>query len=347
MQGQLGIIDDGVRGGTQGLLPEFFLKGGTVGVGQVNHGTAGGIIISNSTMMPSYTMGYTFIEAAYLGMVYLTDNRVVVGDPLTAIAWGKQTLTQDITWQGTNLVTDTINIPLSITLTLASGAVINLKHNGFITGDGKLVAPNNVTFNIIDWQRGLFLAQENNHPKPVWGNHPSIPPTNGFNVYRKIDDGNWNLIAHTYNNYYLDEYVEITPPGGGVGNNFEYTITALINPFTESEYSNTVEINGDLKTRKLAGDNVTEDKFYYSLTQNYPNPFNPSTTINYSIREKGLVNLKVFDILGNEVATLANENQEAGNYSVKFNASHLPSGIYFYRMTSGKFTATKKLILLK
>jgi len=85
----------------------------------------------------------------------------------------------------------------------------------------------------------------------------------------------------------------------------------------------------------------------FSLEQNYPNPFNPSTTIKYSIKKNDLVTLKVYDILGKEVAALINENQEAGNYSVKFNASNLPSGIYFYRLKSGSFSSTKKLILLK
>jgi hypothetical protein len=90
--------------------------------------------------------------------------------------------------------------------------------------------------------------------------------------------------------------------------------------------------------------NETEE---YSLWQNYPNPFNPNTAIDYSIKSKGLVTLKVYDMLGTEVAELVNENKEAGNYSVDFNASGLPSGIYFYTLTSGNFTASKKLILLK
>lgn len=84
-----------------------------------------------------------------------------------------------------------------------------------------------------------------------------------------------------------------------------------------------------------------------NLYQNYPNPFNPATTITYSIKKDGLVTLRVFDILGKEVATLVNENQSAGYYSVEFNAQELSSGIYFYSITSGKFMATKKLILLK
>jgi hypothetical protein len=85
----------------------------------------------------------------------------------------------------------------------------------------------------------------------------------------------------------------------------------------------------------------------YSLEQNYPNPFNPTTTISFSIPQKSFVSLKVFDVLGREVATLANEIQQAGNKSVEFNGEHQPSGVYFYRLQAGTFTETKKLILLK
>ncbi len=84
-----------------------------------------------------------------------------------------------------------------------------------------------------------------------------------------------------------------------------------------------------------------------NLFQNYPNPFNSGTTIKYAITENGLVTLKVYDILGREVAILVNENMEAGNYSVIFNASYLPSGIYFYKISSGNHPVTKKLVLLK
>jgi Secretion system C-terminal sorting domain len=89
----------------------------------------------------------------------------------------------------------------------------------------------------------------------------------------------------------------------------------------------------------------------FALYNNYPNPFNPSTTIDYSIKQDGLVSLKIYDILGSEVVSLVNENQVAGNYSVQFDASSaaggLPSGIYIYRLTSRQFTSSKKLILLK
>ena len=85
----------------------------------------------------------------------------------------------------------------------------------------------------------------------------------------------------------------------------------------------------------------------YSLSQNYPNPFNPSTKIHYSIPREGNVTLKIYNIIGQEVASLVNEYQKPGNYEVNFNASLLASGMYIYRIQSGSFTDVKKMILLK
>ena len=85
----------------------------------------------------------------------------------------------------------------------------------------------------------------------------------------------------------------------------------------------------------------------YSLKQNYPNPFNPSTNIEYSIPSESFVELKVYDVLGNEVASLVNEQQQAGVYSADFNADNLPSGMYFARITANEFTQVVKMILLK
>jgi hypothetical protein len=85
----------------------------------------------------------------------------------------------------------------------------------------------------------------------------------------------------------------------------------------------------------------------YALSQNYPNPFNPTTTINYQVQKAGGVSLKVYDMLGREVATLVNGEKEAGHYSAMFDAAKLSSGTYIYRLQSGAFTETKKLVLLK
>jgi hypothetical protein len=95
----------------------------------------------------------------------------------------------------------------------------------------------------------------------------------------------------------------------------------------------------------------------YSLSQNYPNPFNPVTTIRYQIPERGFVTLQVYDVLGNEVVTLVNEEKPPGIYKVEFstidvsasggNAYNLSSGIYFYKLQGGSFVETKKMVLIK
>jgi hypothetical protein len=85
----------------------------------------------------------------------------------------------------------------------------------------------------------------------------------------------------------------------------------------------------------------------YELMQNYPNPFNPITVIGYSIKEEGNVELIVYDVLGNVVEKLVDENKNAGSYSTQFDASNLSSGIYFYSLRVNDFAATKKMLLLK
>ena len=101
-----------------------------------------------------------------------------------------------------------------------------------------------------------------------------------------------------------------------------------------SDYSSEVEVNYNVPKK-------------FELSQNYPNPFNPSTVINFQVPAAGKVTLKVFNILGKEVATLLNKEMNAGSHSVKFNASNLTSGLYFYTLTSGNYTSTKKMVLIK
>jgi hypothetical protein len=85
----------------------------------------------------------------------------------------------------------------------------------------------------------------------------------------------------------------------------------------------------------------------FKLEQNYPNPFNPSTSIQYQVSSNTKVSLKVYDVLGNEVATLVNENKTAGSYEVTFDATGLPSGVYFYQLNTETFTQTIKMVYLK
>jgi hypothetical protein len=86
---------------------------------------------------------------------------------------------------------------------------------------------------------------------------------------------------------------------------------------------------------------------HFTLSQNYPNPFNPSTKIKFDIPKSDFVSLKIFDILGREVAALVNEQLNSGTYEAEFNGTNYPSGVYFYKLMAGDFTETKKLVLVK
>ncbi len=88
-------------------------------------------------------------------------------------------------------------------------------------------------------------------------------------------------------------------------------------------------------------------EFNFKLHQNYPNPFNPVTTISYQIKEQGLVQLKVYNLLGQEIVTLVNEVQSPGIYEALFDASNLPSGVYIYSLRANDFVQNSKMTLLK
>ena len=151
---------------------------------------------------------------------------------------------------------------------------------------------------------------------------------------------------------------------GAIGNNTEYMVPAnnewatkiLLVPegtnkvrFTAySAFGNNMFID-DISAGAIQGTEIpislTPDK--YELSQNYPNPFNPSTKINFSLPKQGFVTLKIYDMLGKEVAELVSEVKPAGVYAVDFNASALASGVYFYRIQSLDFVETKRMMLIK
>jgi hypothetical protein len=105
------------------------------------------------------------------------------------------------------------------------------------------------------------------------------------------------------------------------------------------------QVNGLITGIESEDNKIIPKEFY--LFQNYPNPFNPSTRIRWESPQSGLQILKVYDILGKEIATLVNEEKQAGRYEVKFDGASLSSGIYFYAFKTGNFVDTKKLILMK
>jgi len=125
----------------------------------------------------------------------------------------------------------------------------------------------------------------------------------------------------------------------------KYKVSAYLITDQESLKSNEADVRVEgIAMQKTVSNNPI---FSYKLNQNYPNPFNPATIISYQLQKDGLVSIKVYDILGKEIAELINEKQTAGNYQIEFNASNLPSGTYFYKIATGNFTEVKKMILLR
>ena len=118
-----------------------------------------------------------------------------------------------------------------------------------------------------------------------------------------------------------------------------------------NEYTSYVGTIGTGVLKKVVTTSIEQMQYnqssHFDLVQNYPNPFNPSTKISWQSPVTSHQILKVYDVLGNEVATLVNEERPAGSYEIDFNASKLSSGIYFYKLLSGAFISTKKMILMK
>ncbi|MCZ6701791.1 MAG: T9SS type A sorting domain-containing protein [Ignavibacteria bacterium] len=97
----------------------------------------------------------------------------------------------------------------------------------------------------------------------------------------------------------------------------------------------------------VSAQNQTDQLNTIRFHQNHPNRFNPSTSFNYAVSSKQFVSLKVYDVLGNEIATLVNEEKSAGTYEVEFDGAGLPSGIYFYQLKADSYINTKKMIIIK
>lgn len=151
--------------------------------------------------------------------------------------------------------------------------------------------------------------------------------------------------------------------GGSVSWNFNFTAANQV--YKDTLYSVANSVNGDGSNSSLDRWNFgqkfvvtvidqpsnVDDKNTllknFTLQQNYPNPFNPGTIISYSIPKGTFVTLKIYDVIGNEVATLVNETKSAGKYDINFNASELSNGVYLYQLKTNEFTSTRKMILMK
>jgi len=159
-----------------------------------------------------------------------------------------------------------------------------------------------------------------------------------FEVQRSTAASDWTMIGQVY--------------GAGTSvteHSYTYVDRAVVNSVTYTYRLLSHDINGEVheyaKTEEATPGVPMPTE--YALSQNFPNPFNPNTSISFSVKEAGFVSLKVYNLIGQEVATLVAREMPAGNYPVSFTATDLPSGVYVYRLEVNDFTAQKKMVLLK
>ena len=172
----------------------------------------------------------------------------------------------------------------------------------------------------------------------------------GYRVYKKYTDSYGSVVYNgstfTVNTSYTDgDFTANYKTGTDVA---EYWVTAEdINNNVSGETSHFSGNGTSWYQQKIAYKSDKEIPDIFKIDQNYPNPFNPSTNISYSLPQAGLVNLKIFDLLGNEVAELINEVKEKGNYRVQFNGENLSSGVYIYTVRFKNFIESRRMILMK
>jgi subtilisin family serine protease len=216
-------------------------------------------------------------------------------------------------------------------------------------GSGILSAGDALEYDIYGPQNVSITATAGTHPIISWS---SLTGASQYKIYRANSSSgrySYSLAGTTSSTSWTDSYTAANPKFA-LSTNY-YRVTAVVSGY-ESITSSEVSC-GVNATNKSAVDNTEElTKIEYELSNNYPNPFNPSTIIKYSVSNvkadfSQRVILKVYDVLGKEVRTLVNEDQEPGKYSVNFNASELSSGIYLYSIKIGSYASVKKMILTK
>ena len=296
--------------------------------------------LSGTTWSSPTTLAYTIEESGNAFNVTKTtdDNIHVVIYPEEAeqsyglvhrtyngSSWSSAVLLDSDPSYGRNVGFTSVSNDLFLTFMRGSDNYLRYKQNNQTP-----LAPQNLT----------VVESTTDHPILIWSKNNEAD----LNEYI-IDRAEWgvwaNDIARTTSNSYSDLEVFLNPI---FLDEVSYRVRAVDKTNHISLPSNVVTIeNAVIKKKRNETSNV--DK--YELNNAYPNPFNPSTKISYSIKEEGLVTLKIYDILGKEIATLVNENKPAGIYEVEFNASALPSGMYIYKIQSGSFTDVKKMLLTK
>jgi hypothetical protein len=197
----------------------------------------------------------------------------------------------------------------------------------------------------------FFGADANKSIRPWMYDMPPLPPAGAFDARIETSEGGSMVQTHHEESAEFTVAIQSDAYPVTVSWNVKdasYEMTAGAGSMQTMRGEGMMKISNSEVNRlflKLTGNGQLPKE--YALQQNYPNPFNPSTTIKYDLPKDSRVNLKLFNILGQEVATLVNEEQKGGYKSVEWNASNVASGVYLYRLQAGDFVQTKKMLLLK
>ncbi|MBK7629540.1 MAG: T9SS type A sorting domain-containing protein [Ignavibacteriales bacterium] len=270
-------------------------------------------------------------QAVYkLSPTYSTDDGVAVGNMDLRVAYSSD---NRATWNGIgplDHLTDLTNVPTTISSdSLSAALVVSTGTSIFISLANATGGVNTIPVELISFT----LTNNNGLVKLNWNTATELN-NRGFEIERSIDNSTYTKI--------------------GFVSGFGTTTEEKYYSFVDENATNgiyyyrlkQIDFDGSVNYSKVISSDVSAPA-EFELKQNYPNPFNPSTRINYSIIESGLVKLSVYNLLGEVVGILVNQNQEAGSYNVQFDALNLQSGVYFYKLESGNQIQTKKMMLIK
>ncbi len=271
-------------------------------------------------------------------------------------SWHSKSLISGNTWNLSLLITQDANsnpafftMPIQIKVTRAIGDTIVTVFNNAASQHYNIAIegePLSIVFDPGNWilkthstivpvELTSFTAELKNQKVNLLWTTATEVNNQGFEIQRKSSKTDWATIGFTE----------------GRGTTTEQTNYSFVDDISAITQTNLyyrlkqIDFNGDFSYSDVVNVFLFPDD--YSLAQNYPNPFNPSTLIKFSLGKTGFTTLKLYDVLGKEVAALVNRELEAGPHEVTFDASNFPSGTYFYTLTSGSFTETRKMMFLK
>jgi photosystem II stability/assembly factor-like uncharacterized protein len=312
---------------------------------EVNNG------LTNLNVYPLAVIGSNLFAGTTPGGVFLSTD---YGDNWTEVNSGlTNTVINAFAVIGTNLFAATNG---KVFLSTDNGTSWTNVSTGLSGTQANCFAVNGTDLFVGMFSYGVFLTTDNGASWTSMNNGLTDPTmlallnvdgtnllagTYGSGVYHSSDYGaSWTQINDGITNLNISSLSGtgmLTSPQG-----FNYLFAGNIGDPTASVWRR--DVSQITSVREQVKNEIPEN---YALQQNYPNPFNPSTRIVYSVPQQSVVTIKVFDILGDEIATLVNENKETGTYELTWNAENLTGGVYFYQIKANSFIQTKKMVLLK